>query len=141
MGNSRWVPLLVAAVLAAAATSAAAQQQAAAYKIGYVNTERVMRDSRVSQLAQKSLESEFAKREKEIAAGPANVAARRRSELVDDMTRRRDEAMKQIADRANGIIRRIAEAEKLDAVFFEAVYADPRVDLTARVTKELDASR
>ena len=60
-----------AALLAAAAFPAAAQpppapaQQPSApasYKIGFVNTERVMRDSRASQQIQKNLEAEFQKR-------------------------------------------------------------------------------
>ena len=52
-----------------------------------------------------------------------------------------DEALKQIVDDANAIIRRIAEEEKFDAVFVEAAYANPGIDITAKVIKALDAAR
>jgi len=135
-------PLLAAMVLAAAAP-AAAQQAAGApgYKVGYVSTDRVMRNARASQQLQKGLEAEFAKREKEIAGGPPPDVARRRQALAEEMTQRRDEQLKQIVDRANAIIRRIAEAEKFDIVLFEAAWVGPKADLTDRVTKELDAGR
>ena len=132
-------PLLAAMVLAAAAVPAPAQQAAPAYKVGYVNTERVMRNARVSKEMQKGLEAEFAKREKEIAGGPPRDVARRRQALAEEMTQRRDEQLKQIVDRANAIIRRIAEAERYDIVLFEAAWVGPRADLTDRVTKALDA--
>lgn len=138
----RPLPMIAAAVMAAAAWPAAAQQPAPpAYKVGIVNVPRVMRDSRVSQLAQKSLEAEFRKREREIAGGPAPDVERRGNALAEDMNLRREEALKQFVEKTNGVVRRIAEAEKFDAVFFEAAYASARVDLTDKVIKQLDAGR
>ena len=61
MTQSRIVTAIAAAVLAVAAFPAAAQAPAS-YKIGYVDTERVMRDSRVSKVVQKGLDDEFARR-------------------------------------------------------------------------------
>ena len=168
-----------AAFLAAAAIAcpAAAQQAPAAtpnaYKIGFVSTERVMRDARVAQQARKTLEAEFQKREQEIVATEARlkrVAAelekssgavsaaerqkrvaeagklqadllRRRNEFAEELNLRREEALKGIVDRANAIIRRIAEQENFDLVFFEAAYASTRIDLTDRVIKALDAAK
>jgi outer membrane protein len=151
MKNSRLAMFLPAALLALAAIPAAAQQPAPAatsaqsatpsYKIGYVNTDRVMKDSRLSQNAVKVLEAEFAKRDKEIADGPPRDVERRRAALMDDMNMKREDALRQIVEKANGVIRRIAEAEKFDLVFFEAAYVHPRVDLTDKVTKALDAGR
>lgn len=149
MTKSRILPMILAAAIAAAAGPVIAQQPAAkgaevtpnAYKIGFVNTEKVMRDSRISQAAQKALEAEFVKRDKEIAAGPPAEVGRRRNALNEDMVMRREEALKQLVDKANAAIRRIAEAEKFDLVFLEAAYASPRIDLTEKVIKALDAGK
>ena len=53
----------VAAALAAAATLAQAQE----LKIGYVNSEQVLRDANPAKAAQTRLQAEFGKREKELA--------------------------------------------------------------------------
>jgi outer membrane protein len=57
------MPMLAAAVLAAGMTAAAAQE----LKIGYVNSERVLREASPAKAAQAKLEAEFSKREKELA--------------------------------------------------------------------------
>ena len=138
---------LAAAVFATgAALPAAAQQPApaaapAAYKVGFVNTQRIVKDSRVSQAAQRALEAEFQKREKEIASGPAAQVERRKRALSEDIAARRDEALKQFVDKANAAIRRVAEAEKFDIVVADAAYAAPRVDITDRVIKAIDAGK
>jgi outer membrane protein len=144
MRKGRFGSFVAATALAVAAIPVAAQQAAPAapsYKIGYVSTDRVMKDSRASQQAMQVLEAEFQKRDKEIAAGPARDIERRRRELVDDMNTKREDSLRQIVEKANGVIRRIAEAEKFDAVVFEAAYVNGRVDLTDKVTKALDAGR
>ena len=132
---------IVAAALFAAVSTTAAAQSPMSYKIGFVNTEKVMSEARAAVEAKQKLEAEFAKRDKEIAAGPASDVERRRRILVEDMTQRRDEVLKQIVDKANATIKRIAEQENLDAVFLEAVYFSPSVDITAKVIKALDAGR
>ena len=131
---------VLASAIALAAGTAAAQAPAAS-KIGYVNTERVMRESRAAQQMQKGLEAEFQKRDKEIAAGPAADMERRRGALIEDMNLRRENAVKQFIDKANGVIRRIAEAEKFDIVFLDAAYANARIEITEKVIKALDAGR
>ena len=136
-----------AAAVFGAALPAVAQQPApaaaapAAYKVGFVNTQRIVKDSRVSQAAQKALEAEFQKREKEIAAGPAAQVERRKRALSEDIAARRDEALKQFVDKANAAIRRVAEAEKFDIVVADAAYAAPRIDITDRVIKAIDAGK
>lgn len=133
---------LAAALLAVAAGSAQAQQPApASYKIGYVSTERIMRDSRAAQQLQKGLEAEFAKRAKDIEAGPKADIERRKSALSDDMNMKRDDLLKLFIDKTNGIIKRVAEAEKFDAVFLEAAYHSTRIDITDRVIKAVDSER
>jgi outer membrane protein len=57
-----WKTLLVAAALGAAGATAQAQE----LKIGYVNSERVMREAVPAKAAQAKLEAEFSKREKDL---------------------------------------------------------------------------
>jgi outer membrane protein len=45
--------------------------------------------------------------------------------------------MAAIFERVNKIIKQIAEAEKYDIIFQEAVYANPRIDITDKVIKAL----
>ncbi len=61
--------ILTAAVLAALALPAAAQspQPAPGGKFGFVHTERILRDSIPAQRAQKKIEAEFQKRDRELA--------------------------------------------------------------------------
>ena len=133
--------LLLCGAFAAGPAPAQQAPERTVYKIGFVDTGRVMRDSRVSQQMQKSLSAEFEKRQRSIEGGPKSEIAWRKGALNDDMNQMRDEAMKQIVDRTNGVIRRIAEAETYDAVFFEAAFVTPRIDLTERVIKALDAGK
>lgn len=58
--------LVAGAVLAAATCLAAAQQAPAAARIGFVNTERVMREVIPAQQAQKRLKTEIEKRDQEM---------------------------------------------------------------------------
>lgn len=58
-----WKSALAAAVLATSATLAQAQE----LKIGYVNSERVLRESAPAKAAQAKLEAEFSRREKDLA--------------------------------------------------------------------------
>ncbi|CAG0986074.1 Chaperone protein Skp [Burkholderiales bacterium] len=58
--------LAAAAALAATATLASAQAVTAAYKIGFVNTERLFREAAPAKRAQAKLEREFATRDAEV---------------------------------------------------------------------------
>jgi outer membrane protein len=57
----------------------------------------------------------------------------------DDVNLRRNEELSQVIEQANRIIRQIAESEKYDIIFQEAAYANPRIDITDKVIKALDA--
>jgi len=137
----RFVSMVAAGLLALAAGSAAAQQTPAVAKIGYVYVERVLAESRASRRVQESLEAEFKKRVAAIDAGPARDAERRRLALQDELGQRRSDALREFMARVNVVVRRLAEAEKYDAVFFEATYVDVRIDLTEKVIKALDAAK
>jgi len=63
---------------------------------------------------------------------------RRQREFREDLNQRRNEELAQVVEQANRVIRQIAEQEKFDIIFQDAVYANPRIDITERVIKALD---
>lgn len=74
----------LAAVLAAAAVPVLAQQASApSGKFGFVHTERILRDSVPAVRAQKKIEAEFQKRDRELA-GIADQLKRMQAELDRD---------------------------------------------------------
>ena len=77
--------IFLAAALAALALPAAAQVPAAAAsgKFGFVHTERILRDSVPAVRAQKKIEAEFQKRDRELA-GIADQLKRMQAELDKD---------------------------------------------------------
>lgn len=163
--------LLLAASLWLVAAPAAAQQDVP--KIGYVNTERILRDATPAKQAQQKLEQEFSKRDKELqelagrlkqinekiekdgaVMGESDRVRRQREfadlekdfqrkqrEFREDLNQRRNEELAQVVEKANKVIRGIAEQEKFDFILQEAVYASPRVDITEKVIKALGSSK
>jgi outer membrane protein len=66
---------------------------------------------------------------------------RKQREFRDDVNQRRNEELQGILERANRIVREIAEREKYDIIFQDAVWASARIDVTDKVIKALDAAR
>ena len=66
---------------------------------------------------------------------------RKQREFREDLNQRRNEELAGVLDRANKTIRQIAEAEKYDIIFQEAVYASPRIDITDKVIKALTEAK
>lgn len=66
---------------------------------------------------------------------------RKRREFQEDLNNRKNEELQTVLDRANRIVKQVAEAEKYDVVLQEAVYFNPKHDITERVIKALDAAR
>lgn len=62
---------------------------------------------------------------------------RKQREFREDLSQRQNEEMAAIFERVNKIIKQLAEAEKYDIIFQEAVYANPRIDITDKVIKTL----
>ena len=62
---------------------------------------------------------------------------RKQREFREDLSQRQNEEMASIFERVNKVIKQVAEAEKFDIIFQEAVYASPRIDITDRVIKAL----
>jgi outer membrane protein len=138
-------------------------------KIGFVNTEKLLREAPLSVAAQKKLEREFATREQELqklAKQARDLQAqldkdgvtmseserknkerdlanlnrdlqRQGREFREDLNLRRNEELGQIQERARKVIVDIAKAEKFDMVLEQAVYVDPKSDITDKVMKAL----
>ncbi len=66
---------------------------------------------------------------------------RKRREYQEEITARRNEEMQLIIDRANKVIRQIGESEKYDAILQEAVYINPKHDITEKVLKVINAGK
>jgi outer membrane protein len=81
-------------------------------------------------------ESERRTKEREFADLNRDFQRKQR-EFREDLSQRQNEEMAAIFERVNKIIKQIAEAEKYDIIFQEAVYANPRIDITERVIKAL----
>lgn len=85
-------------------------------------------------------DSERVKRERELAEASRDFQRKQR-EFREDLNQRRNEELAGVLERANRAVRQIAESEKFDIIFQEAVYASPRIDITDKVIKALDDTR
>lgn len=160
---------VVACVLGCATVAIAAQD----FKIGFVSTDRIFRDSTAAKAAQTKLEQEFAKREREIEGMGTQLRGasekfekeaptlsesqrttrqrqlvdmdrefqRKRREFQEDLNQRKNEELQQVLERANRVIKQVAEAEKYDLILQEAVYINPRHDITDKVINTLNAAK
>jgi outer membrane protein len=167
MNTSILKSMACAALLSLATLGAQAQE----LKIGYVNADKVLREAAPAKAAQAKLETEFGKREKEIAdLGNKLKAAgdkldkdsptlseaergrrqrdlveqdrefqRKRREFQEDLTQRKNEELASVVERANKVMKQIFDAEKYDLIIQEAVFAGPRIDITDKVIKALNA--
>jgi outer membrane protein len=65
---------------------------------------------------------------------------RKRREFQEDLNARKNEEQQVVVERANRAVKQVAESEKYDVVFQEAVYINPKHDITEKVIKALNAS-
>ena len=146
---------------------------AADLKIGFIDAERINRESAPAERASKQLEKEFAPRAQELQRREAQIKTmqsqlerdamtmsesdrrtkeqelartslevqRMQREYREDLNLRRNQELSSLFERANRVIRQIAESEKFDLIVQEAVYRSPRVDITDRVLKALAESK
>jgi outer membrane protein len=66
---------------------------------------------------------------------------RKRREFQEDLNARKNEELQAVLERANKVVKQVAEAEKYDVVLQEAVYINPKHDITDKVIKALNAAR
>ncbi len=153
--------------------SAIAAAWAGDFRVGIVDTERILRESAPAMLAEKKIEKEFAARDLEIKKmvkqardiqtylekdGMTLLDAEHRSkerelanlnvslqrmqrEFREDLNLRKNEELALVLERANKAIQAIAESEKFDLVLQEAVYRNPKIDITDKVLKYLSAEK
>ena len=138
-------------------------------KIGFVNSDRIMREAVPAVRAQKKLEKEFERRDQALQDLSKDLQARQQDmernsvtmsesdrrtkerelndltrdfqrkqrEFREDLNQRRNEELAAVVERANKTVKALAEEEKYDIIFQEAVYASPSIDLTDKVIKAL----
>jgi outer membrane protein len=64
---------------------------------------------------------------------------RKRREFQEDLNARKNEELQAVLDRANRVVKQVAEAEKYDLILQEAVYINPKHDITDKVIKALNS--
>ncbi|MEX1166097.1 MAG: OmpH family outer membrane protein [Hydrogenophaga sp.] len=160
---------VAAMVLGLMAFGAVAQD----FRVGFVNTDRILREAAQAKAAQTKLESEFSRREKDLQsqvkdlksasekfdresptmADTARVSRqrqlveqdrdlqRKQREFQEDLTLRKNEELQLVLERANRIIKQVAESEKYDLILQEAVYINPKHDITDKVLGGLNSAK
>ena len=161
--------IYLAAVLGLAAFFAHADE----IRIGFINTDRIFKESTTAKQAQAKLEQEFSKREKDLVEAEKSFKSgvekfereaptlsesqrlsrqkqlgeqdrdfqRKRREFQEELNARKNEEFQQVLERANRVIKQVAEAEKYDLVLQEAVYIHPKHDITDKVLKVINAAK
>ncbi len=85
-------------------------------------------------------ESQRATRQKQLVEQDRDFQRKRR-EFQEDLTARRNEELQQVLERANRVVKQVAEAEKYDVVLQEVVYVNPKHDITDKVVRALNAAK
>ena len=66
---------------------------------------------------------------------------RKRREFQEELNARKNEEFQLVLERANRVIKQVAEAEKYDLVLQEAVYINPKHDITDKVLKVINSAK
>jgi len=85
-------------------------------------------------------ESQRTTRQKQLADQDREFQRRRR-EFQEDLNNRKNEELQLLIDRANRAVKALAEAEKFDLIVQEAVYINPKHDITDKVIRQLNGAR
>jgi outer membrane protein len=85
-------------------------------------------------------ETQRATRQKQLVDQDRDFQRKRR-EFQEDLNARRNEELQQVLERANKIVKQVAETEKYDVVLQEVVYINPKHDITDKVIRALNAAR
>jgi outer membrane protein len=160
---------LVALAMGCATLVSAAQD----FKIGFVSTDRIFRESAAAKAAQAKLEQEFSRREREVEALRSQLKSasekldkeaptlsesqrvtrqrqlvdmdrelqRKSREFQEDLNLRKNEELQQVLERANRVVKQVAESEKYDLIIQDAVYINPKHDITDKVLSGLNGAK
>ncbi len=66
---------------------------------------------------------------------------RKRREFQEDLNARKNEELQQVLERANKVVRQVAESEKYDLIVQEAVYINPKHDITDKVIRAINSTK
>ncbi len=165
--NTTMIKAILAAFLLLAGSAVAGD-----FKVGVVDTERILHESAPAMKAAQKIEKDFSARDQEIkklmkqagdlqdmlAKNTTLADADRRNkerelnalnvnlqrlqrEFREDLNLRKNEELAVVLERANKVIQAIAESEKFDLILQEAVYRNPRIDITDKVIKTLASDK
>ena len=84
-------------------------------------------------------ESQRATRQKQLVDQDRDFQ-RKRKDFQEDLNNRKNEELQIIIERANRAVKALAETEKFDLIIQEAVYINPKHDITEKVIRQLNAS-
>lgn len=84
-------------------------------------------------------ESQRAQRQKSLIDMDRDFQRKRR-EFQEDLNARKNEELQQVLERANRVVKQVAEQEHFDVILQEAVYINPKLDITDKVIRALNAS-
>ena len=83
-------------------------------------------------------EAERIRRQRELADQDRELQRKQR-EFTEDLNQRTFEERAKIAEKANQVLKSIAEQRKLDVIVQEAAYVSPKADITDDVIKALNS--
>ncbi|QWD78469.1 OmpH family outer membrane protein [Polynucleobacter sp. MWH-Svant-W18] len=83
-------------------------------------------------------EAERVRRQRELADQDRELQRKQR-EFTEDLNQRTFEERAKIAEKANLVLRQIAEQRKIDVIVQEAAYVNPKADVTDDVIKALNS--
>ena len=84
-------------------------------------------------------ESQRAARQRQLVDQDRDFQRKRR-EFQEDLSARKNEELSQVLERANKVVKQVAESEKYDVILQEAAYINPKHDITDKVIKALNAA-
>ncbi|QWE13044.1 OmpH family outer membrane protein [Polynucleobacter sp. AP-Titi-500A-B4] len=85
-------------------------------------------------------EAERVRRQRELADQDRELQRKQR-EFTEDLNQRTFEERAKIAEKANLVLRQIAEQRKLDVIIQEAAFVTPKADITDDVIKALNSQK
>ena len=66
---------------------------------------------------------------------------RKRREFQEDLNARKNEELQLVLEKANKVVKQVAESEKYDLILQEAVYINPKHDITEKVIKAINSGK
>ena len=98
------------------------------------NSEKLERDApTLSEIQRVARQRQLSEQDREFQ--------RKRREFQEDLNARKNEEFQLVLERANRVVRQVAEAEKYDLVLQEAVYINPKHDITEKVIKAINGTK